>query len=218
MHSSTGRYAKDLMKLENNFGIAALGFYWKAVELMMISCKKIPIICFQQLRYKPLRFFDVFDIIYLSGLFDIDEEFCVTLAKGKDNGIEKKALDNYFDCLLAETHAEARAKARAEVRADDGVRPGPLDMDKEKMRVEREAQIQFNRFMHRCCSHLCEMEEPLTIEQYRELKQKYTWQQIENVLVSMENEVDLYRKKRSCYQTALSWLMARSKQRLHHEQ
>ena len=53
------------------------------------------------------------------------------------------------------------------------------------------------------------MQEPLSLEEYRELKKNYTWNQIQDVLVSMENELGLDQRKRSCYQTALAWLKKR---------
>ncbi len=213
MHSTTGSYSKNLLKLQADYGLAGIGFYWKAVELLMFNTKRIPIHYFQILRYKPLRFFDVYDIIYQSGLFDIDENFCVSLAKDAQNGIEEKSLNNYFDHLLAcacpPAHPCAGTQAGTDTGTPECALPGPI---KEEIRREYDAQSQFNRFMQRCCNHLREMEEPLTLDQFRELKKGYSWQQIQDVLIQMENEVDLYRKKRSCYQTALVWLKRRYKE------
>lgn len=61
------------------------------------------------------------------------------------------------------------------------------------------------------CPHLLLMEEPLALEDFRKLKKSYTWGQIQEVLLDMENDKNLYQNKRNCYQTALSWLNRRYK-------
>ena len=86
------------------------------------------------------------------------------------------------------------------------------EIDKEMERQkEREIRTQFNRFMRFSCPHLLDMQEPLSLEEYRELKKNYTWNQIQDVLVSMENELGLDQRKRSCYQTALAWLKKKTR-------
>ena len=53
------------------------------------------------------------------------------------------------------------------------------------------------------------MAEPLTLEQYRELKKSYSEEQIKEVLLDMENDVGLSNRRRSCFQTTSSWLKKR---------
>ena len=206
LHSTTAHYSRLLLKLEHDYGLAAIGFYWKAVELIILSGKKIPIHFFQSLRHKPLRFFDVYGIIYSSELFDIDENFFVTLAQDPEKSIGLKSYENYLTSVRNSVIADERDNVIASTRNSACVCPGPIEMNKEKIRLDGEAQKQLSRFMHLRCPHLLEMEDPLTLEEYRELKKDYTWRQIQGVLVNMENEVGLSRRKRSCYQTALTWL------------
>lgn len=221
IHSTTAHYSKYLLKLQETYGLAGLGFYWKAVELILLGCRKVPIDHFMILRYKPLRFFDIYDILYDSGLFEIDENFRVSLSKDADLGIDKKTVKQYFELLDSGASDNARASARdnaiadvrdsaiADARDSECVHPGPFEIDKEKTRLEKEAQAQFDRFMRRRCPHLLEMDEPFTLEQFRELKKTFTWKEIQDVLIEMENDKDVSVKKRSCYQTALSWLKHR---------
>lgn len=54
--------------------------------------------------------------------------------------------------------------------------------------------------------HLQLMDEPLKLYQFRMLQKSYNKEQIEDILQQMENSIDLYSRKRSCYLTALSWL------------
>ena len=209
LHSSTAHYSRLLLKLEHDYGLAAIGFYWKAVELIMLSGKKIPIHFFQSLRYKPLRFFDVYGIIYSSELFDIDENFYVTLAQDPEKNIGQKSYQNYLASVRDSVIAGERDNVIASAGNSTCVHPGPIELNKEKIRLDGEAQKQLERFMHLRCPHLLEMEDPLTLEEYRELKKNYSWKQIQSVLVNMENEVGLSRRKRSCFQTALAWLTNR---------
>lgn len=65
--------------------------------------------------------------------------------------------------------------------------------------------------MEERCPHLLLMEEPLTLEDFRKLKKYFTWGQIQEVLLDMENDNNLYQNKRNGYRTALSWLKRRYK-------
>jgi len=82
-------------------------------------------------------------------------------------------------------------------------------LDKEKRREENIARETFFIFMEENCRHLLEMAEPLTPAEYRELKKWYTPEQIREVFMDMENDIGLNRRRRNCYQTALSWLRKR---------
>jgi hypothetical protein len=64
-------------------------------------------------------------------------------------------------------------------------------------------------FLKKNCSHLSEMEQPLTVIEYGWLKKKYTDKQVQDVLQDMNNDTNVIRTKRSAYQTALSWLRKR---------
>jgi hypothetical protein len=53
------------------------------------------------------------------------------------------------------------------------------------------------------------MAEPLTLDEYRELKKWYTPEQIQEVFIDMENDIGLNKRRRNCFQTAFSWLKKR---------
>ena len=82
-------------------------------------------------------------------------------------------------------------------------------MNKEKKREENIARETFFIFMEENCRHLLEMAEPLTLDEYRELKKWYTPEQIREVFIDMENDIGLNKRRRNCFQTALSWLKKR---------
>lgn len=53
------------------------------------------------------------------------------------------------------------------------------------------------------------MEQHITAKEYKRLLLRYSETQIEDVLLSMENDKKVYLEKRSVFQTALSWLKKR---------
>ena len=63
--------------------------------------------------------------------------------------------------------------------------------------------------MEQHCPHLMEMAEPLTFDEFRELKKSYSWPEIREVLLAMENDIGLCDRRRNCQTTALSWLKNR---------
>ncbi len=54
-----------------------------------------------------------------------------------------------------------------------------------------------------------EMDEPLTFDEFRELKKSYSWPEIKEVLLAMENDIGLCDRRRNCQTTALNWLKNR---------
>lgn len=226
LHSSTARRRPKLEQLKAIYGLAGIGFYWQAVELIMVCNEKVPIDNFLAIRYSPIRFWDVYDIIEKYDLFDVDEHRMVSLKNDPENGIGEPSIKNLLQFIEVSdpsraSGASSRASSRASSGASSGASsrasssassgPGHCDIDKEKIRVEIEAQKQFDSFMEARCPHLLLMEEPLTLDDYRKLKTSYTWGQIQEVLLDMENDNNLYQNKRNGYRTALSWLKRRYK-------
>lgn len=219
LHSISAKYSEGLKWIEANYGLAGLGFYWKAVEALIECNRGVYIHFFERFNKPQLHFKDGYNIIYASGLFEIDKDFNVTLAPVSYNelGIGKSSYKVYFKQLNSYADPQAQAQTGPQVQAQGGPQAHtpavPLnreEIDKEMERQkEREIRTQFNRFMRFSCPHLLDMQEPLSLEEYRELKKNYTWNQIQDVLVSMENELGLDQRKRSCYQTALAWLKKR---------
>ena len=214
LHSSTANRSMKLEQLKAKHGLAGIGFYWQAVELIMAFNEKVPIDFFLAFRYKPIRFRDVYDIIENYGLFDVDAQHMVSLRIDLENGIGDASINNLLKFISVNDPTRVSSHASSGASSGASLRPGHCDIDKEKIRVEIEAQKQFDSFMEARCPHLLLMEEPLTLEDFRKLKKYFTWGQIQEVLLDMENDNNLYQNKRNGYQTALSWLNRRYKTNL----
>ena len=217
-HITTAQYSKDLKKIEQAYGVAGYGFYWKVIEMLLCSQEPMPMINLVKNGYKRLSRTEAKKIILESGMFFVDELNRVTLIKDKkdvDFGIEKKSLDTYFSKLALCSGAVAGAVTSAVTSAVTGAVTGAgavpfkMDKEKEKKRKENIARETLLNFMEERCPHLLEMAEPLTLAQYRELKKSYSEEQVKEVLLDMENDVGLSNRRRSCYQTTLSWLNKR---------
>lgn len=229
LHSSTARYSQQLLNIEKEYGLAGLGFYWKAIELLMQSNTKVPLGNFQALRYKQIGFKDCLSIMNNSGLFHIDENKYVTLAKDVNYGIDEKSLSSYFDKLIKFYDGNpndlkaTRAGTRAGTPAGDactgtptdvhpGVCAGTIVMDKKEESKTRDVYALLQEYMDKNYPHLQQMEEPIELEQFQDLQKNYSREQIEDVLQQMENSIDLNTRKRSCYLTALAWLKNMTRQ------
>ena len=226
LHSSTAWRRRKLLNLQARYGLAGIGFYWQAVELLMAHNYKLPISNFLELRCGPIRYNDVKIIIRTSDLFEVDEHDYVSLKPDKEGGIEENSIMAYQELLekiengdeLPDSRTGACTSActgtctgtctEACTDACTGAGYPNKDID-EDLRKEIEAQTKFNDFMSSRCPHLLDMDEPLTLDEYYKLKKNYSWKMIEDVLIEMENCKGLSKNRRSCYQTALSWLKKR---------
>ena len=213
IHSSTASYSKDLKKLVSEHGLAGLGFFWMAVEKLILSNMPIPLTDLVKRGFRGLSRTQATDIVINSGLFHYDENEMVSLAEKVDYGIDKKSLKTYFVKLsLCAPACECVAPRVAECVAEcvaPRVAAGHCKLNKEKKREENIARETFFIFMEENCRHLLEMAEPLTLDEYRELKKWYTPEQIREVFIDMENDIGLNKRRRNCFQTAFSWLKKR---------
>ena len=213
IHSSTASYSKDLKKLVSEHGLAGLGFFWMAVEKLILSNMPIPLTDLVKRGFRGLSRTQATDIVINSGLFHYDENEMVSLAEKVDYGIDKKSLKTYFVKLsLCAPACECVAPRVAECVAEcvaPRVAAGHCKLNKEKKREENIARETFFIFMEENCRHLLEMAEPLTLDEYRELKKWYTPEQIQEVFIDMENDIGLNKRRRNCFQTAFSWLKKR---------
>ena len=209
IHSSTASYSKDLKKLVSEHGLAGLGFFWMAVEKLILSNMPIPLTDLVKRGFRGLSRTQATDIVINSGLFHYDENEMVSLAEKVDYGIDKKSLKTYFVKLsLCAPACECVAPRVAECVAPR-VAAGHCKLNKEKKREENIARETFFIFMEENCRHLLEMAEPLTLDEYRERKKWYTPEQIREVFIDMENDIGLNKRRRNCFQTAFSWLKKR---------
>ena len=211
-HITTAQYSKDLKRIEQVYGVAGYGFYWKVIEMLLFSQEPMPMINLVKNGYKRLSRTEAKKIILESGMFFVDEQNQVTLIKDKkdvDFGIEKKSLDTYFSKLSFCSGEVTGAVAGAVTGAVTGAGAVPFKMDKDKERISNKERETLLIFMEERCPHLLEMAEPLTLAQFRELKKSYSEEQVKEVLLDMENDIGLSKRKRNCYQTALTWLTRR---------
>ena len=213
IHSSTASYSKDLKKLVSEHGLAGLGFFWMAVEKLILSNMPIPLTDLVKRGFRGLSRTQATDIVINSGLFHYDENEMVSLAEKVDYGIDKKSLKTYFVKLsLCAPACECVAPRVAECVAESvapRVAAGHCKLNKEKKREENIARETLLIFMEERCPHLLEMAEPLTLQQFRELKKSYSEDQVKEVLLDMENDIGLCDRRRNCQTTALSWLKNR---------
>ena len=239
MHDTKARRSKKLLKLQKDFGLGGIGFYWVAVEWILSEGCKIPLSFLKNVRDRPIREDQVEHIIKDYGLFDVDEDNMISLNLDVENAVGEEAIKILHSHIRmgirttvcasagANTGASAGADARTSTGASDGASDGAdvsanagasarssgreKDKDKEKdkrNKLER-AQNKFYEFMEQRCPHLMEMAEPLTFDEFRELKKSYSWPEIREVLLAMENDIGLCDRRRNCQTTALSWLKNR---------
>ena len=213
MHDTKARRSKKLLKLQKDFGLGGIGFYWVAVEWILSEGCKIPLSFLKTVRDRPIREDQVEHIIKDYGLFDVDEDDMVSLNLDVENAVGEEAIKILHShiCMGIRTTvcasagaktgasagavmgASAGADARTSTGASDGASDGAdvsanagasarssgreKDKDKEKdkrNKLER-AQNKFYEFMEQRCPHLMEMAEPLTFDEFRELKKSYSW-------------------------------------------
>lgn len=64
----------------------------------------------------------------------------------------------------------------------------------------------FMEWMSTAYPHVVKMEQPLTLQQFRQLKEGRSTEVVTAILLEMDNYKPLTRKNRSAYRTALNWL------------
>lgn len=100
IHSTKAGDAAKLKKLQDDYKLAGLGFYWKVVELLMLCPIKVHFNSILTLREPPISFNKVKAIINDYDLFEVDENNYVTLKIDKGNGIGEKSLESYLSFFL----------------------------------------------------------------------------------------------------------------------
>ena len=229
IHSTKASDSAKLQKLQKDYKLAGLGFYWKVVELLMLCPIKVHINSIMALRKGPISFNVVKAIINDYDLFDVDENNYVSLKIDKETGVGEKSLESYLSFFSSSSRASGvshESRASSHVRTDassdthtdassDVCTPASSSCeikDKKTKYIESEierTQQMINNFYLKKCPHLCKMEQQITAEEIKRLLKRYSETQIQDVLLAMENEKKVYLEKRSVFQTALSWLKKR---------
>jgi len=228
-HPTTARYNEVLKKLEKLYGLAAVGFFWKAVELIKFCEGEVPYGLLLALRSRPLRYVQVIAIIDNPEFFDFDrQESVVRLNKTVEEQLfgkpPKKLSSGARTDTPTEAPTDAPTDAPTEARREAPVPAGPIEVEKEENKNKSESEKKesathtlipgieeerlLNEFLSSKCPVLLEMEEPLTLDQYHNLKRNYQTSDIERVLLDMQNDVNIS-SNRSCYLTADKWLRYR---------
>lgn len=98
----------------------------------------------------------------------------------------------------AESESETDIEVESEVEAEEGAgaHPPELISDFEK----------FQSWVNGHTPRIAQMKEPFTIDQFVQIKEKFSAAQISEILESMHNWEPLLKKNRSAYLTAIKWL------------
>lgn len=222
--SSDFIYSPLLNRVENKFGLAGIGFYFKAVAMIKLMDGSAPKINLLSLRNTGLRWVEAEDILDNYDLFEKDHRGNYILrGNSPENGLvearshksSRTGATGAGTPAGAEAPGSAGAEAGAEASAEAGsaqVLVDPLKTIKEEtIKREINAEEAFLRFMNNQCQHLLNFEEPLTFDQLKTLRQAFSEAEIKSVLKDMNNKVGLEYKFRSCYDTARNWLEARAR-------
>lgn len=230
--SSDFIYSPLLNRVENKFGLAGIGFYFKAVAMIKLMDGSAPKINLLSLRNTGLRWVEAEDILDNYDLFEKDHRGNYILrGNSPENGLveARSHKSSRTGATGAGTPAgaeapgsagtEAGTAAGAEASAGASAEAGsaqvlvdPLKTIKEEtIKREINAEEAFLRFMNNQCPHLLNFEEPLTFDQLKTLRQAFSEAEIKSVLKDMNNKVGLEYKFRSCYDTARNWLEARAR-------
>lgn len=250
LHSTMARYADALKQLEHDYGLAAVGFFWKAVELIFVNNGVASYAAVLALRARPLRFNQAVAIVKYNQLFVFNKhEATVRLNPDVQNGLyrmprrlssSRRRTDAGTGASTgvgeASVQAEAGASVGTEACTDVGADASPHASvpavpseierrEKEEVcennlrathtrEVPKELQTEqmLQTFLASRCPSLLEMEEPLTVDEYLELRRRYDRHDIEQVLLDMHNDFRTA-NARSCYALADKWLRVRCTRR-----
>ena len=121
IHTTKASDSAKLKKLQDDYKLAGLGFYWKVVELLMLCPIKVHFNTILTLREPPISFNIVKAILNDYDLFDVDENNYVTLKVDKGNGIGEKSLESYLSFFSSSSRAsDASHESRASSHASSG--------------------------------------------------------------------------------------------------
>lgn len=235
--SSDWIYSPVLNRIENRYGLAGIGFYWKVVCVLFLAGRPLPLINLLAMRGKGLRWGEANEILQISTQIFIRNEngdFLLvdnTIATGviKPEGSHPEVQKLFASRARTEAGMEARTDTRTkagtdtgtEARTDVGTEAGsvPVLVDSldnnriEEMRQEQAAEESFEIFLQNECPHLFQFEEPITFDELKELREFYSIEDIRSVLVDMNDRPGLPQTSRSCAKTARRWLEARERKR-----
>lgn len=208
-----------LSALEDMFGLAGLGYYWKVMEYLKNSTGKVRLCDVLSWRDRGLRYSEKYFILTNTelGLFEVD----------RDDFLSSRAVAG------ADASADASADLCADTSAHTGLRAVPLsstiDIEKEEEKEKRiketlstaelspslflsEEERKFNAQMKATYPRVCQMKFPLTCtEMQRLLDRGFSPERIGATLRDMENFPKLTKRYVSANLTLRKWMERDSK-------
>lgn len=231
--SSDWIYSPMLNRIENRYGLAGIGFYWKVVCATFLAGHALPEFHLLTLKGKGLKWGEAQEILREYPLFVKSAEGNLKIVKDlKESGVitpqgNFPELTDIFGSPAC-THEPTQAPTpehRPEGMPAPTLAPTPpgsapvLVDSKENIRLEESvvaeqaAEEAFEIFLQNECPHLYSFEEPITFDELKDLRELYSIEDIRSVLVDMNDRPGLSQTSRSCAKTARRWLEARERKR-----
>lgn len=231
--SSDWIYSPMLNRIENRYGLAGIGFYWKVVCATFLAGHALPEFHLLTLKGKGLKWGEAQEILREYPLFVKSAEGNLKIVKDlKESGVitpqgNFPELTDIFGSPAC-THEPTQAPTpehRPEGMPAPTLAPTPpgsapvLVDSKENIRLEESvvaeqaAEEAFEIFLQNECPHLYSFEEPITFDELKDLRELYSIEDIRSVLVDMNDRPGLTQTSRSCAKTARRWLEARERKR-----
>ena len=216
--SSDWIYSPVLLRIERNYGLLGIGFYWKVVAVL----KRAEMLLSEQhllsLRGRGLPWKEAAELLHHTPeIFMRDEQGLYLLSEDqRATGLHASPASTQTRTNVGteagtERRTDTGTETRTETRTEAGSAQVIIDNKREeKTRLEEKAQLEFSSFMEEHCPHLQLMAEPITFNQLKKLRKRYSIHEIRSVLCDMENKPGLEKNCRSCYETAVKWLDARN--------
>ena len=214
--SSDWIYSPVLLRIERDYGLSGIGFYWKVVAVLKRAEMPLSEQHLLSLRGRGLQWKEAAELLHHTPeIFMRDEQGLYSLTT------DQKATGLRPSPPRTQTGTEAGTLTGTGTRTQTGTQTGSAqdiidNKREEKIRVEEKAQLEFSSFMEEHCPHLQLMAEPITFSQLKKLRKKYSIHEIRSVLCDMENKPGLEKACRSCYETAAKWLEVRTHQSITH--
>ena len=195
IHTTKASDSAKLKKLQKDYKLAGLGFYWKVVELLMLCPIKVHFNAILSLREPPISFNEVKAIINDYDLFNVDENNYVTLKIDKGNGIGEKSLESYLSflgsssrasgvssgassgasssassgaSLGASSHASSGASLGASSHASSGAcsSVNKIEFNNNNFKADERTQNDISRLKQALCKNRPDIAEEVTIESF----------------------------------------------------
>lgn len=212
--SSDWIYSPVLLRIERNFGLSGIGFYWKVVAVLKRAEMPLSEQHLLSLRGRGLQWKEAAELLHHTPeIFMRDEQGLYSLTENqKATGLRPSPPRTQAGMQTGtQTGTLTGTGTRTLTPTQTGSAQDIIDNKREeKIRVEEKAQLEFSSFMEEHCPHLQLMAEPITFSQLKKLRKRYSIHEIRSVLCDMENKPGLEKNCRSCYETATKWLDARN--------